>query len=138
MLCLAVALGLPPSFSPLLVYFSKPSCCCCLGTLIAGRAAPCHRDACAWPANEERGRRWWFSLGCARAEPHCRHCPMVPFKTGDAIPSGCNCHLPSIFPGCWLSSELSHLCPCHAVVWTQGRGDFASSPSSWSMVMLHS
>lgn len=34
-------------------------------------------------------------------------------------------------------AELSHLCPCHGVVQAQGRGDFAS-PSSWSMVMLHS
>lgn len=33
---------------------------------------------------------------------------------------------------------LSHLCPCCGVVWTQGRGVFASVPSSWSMVMLNS
>lgn len=137
MLCSAVALGLPPSFSSLLLYFSKPSCCCCLGTQIAGRAAPCHRDACAWHANEERGWRWRLSLGCARAEPHCRHCPVVPFKTGDAISSGCNCHLPRFFLDAGFPAELSHLCPCHGVVQAQGRGDFAS-PSSWSMVMLHS
>lgn len=35
-------------------------------------------------------------------------------------------------------AKLSHLCPCYGVVWTQGRGDFASIPSSWSMVMLKS